>query len=402
MDLATFVATTIILAIISFITGIVVGIIGYFKKDKMLMKVFPYIKKSGDNIVIFDFIIQERYIKAHFYYVILVVTLIIFIVLFNAFFSITSKYNPYDGLDCFALYNNGSIIAVVSEEQAKMETVTRVTCIGWNLDIATGIGRAAAILTLTWILVSIMLWIKLKLYMYMYHKQLTCCKDDDNNENNDNYKKAALIIFHLVFTLSIIVTTLLLIIFVATYNLPLTEVLDILLISVNLFSGLTVFPSHRKRKSLTEHCKEAVEDRQGEEEGALVPIRNRLRRVHDHQIQVDRQVDRLEELAELECKKVLEEDKKEREWDIVNEDEMRKIVQVAYKKVAPHDEGTSTNDTHAEQAIVQVAYKKVAPHDEGTSTNDTHAEQATEGSNNRTESDQLLSSDTRSYSSIVQ
>ena len=385
MDLATFVAITVVLAIISLMTGIVVGVVGYFRKEKMLMKVFPYIKKSGDDITIFDFIIHERYIKAHFYYVILVVTLIIFIVLFNAFFSITSKYNPYDGLDCFALYNNGSIIEVVSEEQAKMETVTRVTCIGWNLDIATGIGHAAAILTLSWILVSIMLWIKLKLY----YKRLTCCDCSDKRE------LVALITFHLLFTLCIIVTTFLLIIFVATYNLPLTEVLDILLISVNLFSGLTVFPSHKKRKTLAKHCKEAVEDRQGEEEGALVPIKDRLRRVQNHQIQVDHQVDRLEELAELECKKVLEEDKKEREWDIVNEDEMRKIVQVAYRKVAPDDE----REQSSEQTSTDEIQQEVRNGNNGSERGRTEDQGAIEQPNTATERDGLLGNARRNKTS---
>ena len=55
-----------------------------------------------------------------------------------------------------------------------------------------------------------------------------------------------------------------------------------------------MLPGHKKPKSLAEHCKEAVVDKQGEEEGALVPIRNRLTgRVHGHQT------------YKLECKKAL-------------------------------------------------------------------------------------------------
>ena len=88
---------------------------------------------------------------------IFVVQSILFVVLSNTMLTFSYNYNPFDGLDCFT---DGTKLE--SEEQAKKENFTDIRCYGWNTDMRAGVGHAAAILTLSWILVSIVMWIKIR------------------------------------------------------------------------------------------------------------------------------------------------------------------------------------------------------------------------------------------------
>uniref|UniRef100_A0A1X7SMB4 Uncharacterized protein n=1 Tax=Amphimedon queenslandica TaxID=400682 RepID=A0A1X7SMB4_AMPQE len=150
---------------ISLIMAIIVAIAGCvcLKPDEMLRKVFPYIKKSGSQIVIFDCLIDRFSVKFLYFYLTHVVTITLADILFNALVTTSSMYNPYDGLDCLGLLYNGTIIELTSEEQAEMDEVISILCVGWNLNFAVAIGHTVAVLTLSWILVSIVLWIKINL-----------------------------------------------------------------------------------------------------------------------------------------------------------------------------------------------------------------------------------------------
>ncbi|XP_019857325.1 PREDICTED: uncharacterized protein LOC109585632 [Amphimedon queenslandica] len=166
MDLNTFVTITVVIFVTSFVISVAVLIVGwiYFTPERVLRKVFPYIRESGNDITIFGYIIQKKLFKGQWIYTMYVIAWILFIVLFNTFLTISTKYDPYDGLNCFGYYDNGSELKVTSEEQAESENVTGISCYGLNFDIAGGIGHAGAILTLSWLFSSIVLWIKLKLY----------------------------------------------------------------------------------------------------------------------------------------------------------------------------------------------------------------------------------------------
>ena len=339
MDSTTYSIVFVTLACISIITALGVLIVGCtcYPQDKMMRIVFPYIRKSGNHNVIYGFIIPN--IKFHFCYLVCVVAITLLDMLFNVVIITSTKYNPYDDLDCFRYCNNGSIIKVESEEQADMDNVT-IRCYGWNLDIAGGIGHAAAILTLSWISVSVALWVKLNLF----HKA------DNGKKNGTCFIKALgycgyvililLQLFLIVCTIGAIIGSC---VFVIKYNLPIKEFLEIGLISAILLSGLFVFPGHKEAKTLADCCKEAVENNIGKQEDALNDIKRRLTgRVQDHQIQVDLLV----ELAELECKKALGDIYYydiEEEKDTVSEEEMKTITQVAYRKILPPDEQTSSD-----------------------------------------------------------
>ena len=250
---------------------------------------------------------------------------ILFIVLFNTFFTFSYKYNPYDGLNCFASYN-GSIIELVSEEQAEMEKIAGIMCYGWNLDIGGAIGRAAAILALSWIFSSFVLWVKLHLLHLV---------KNFNNEVLSKCSNVAFFLFHFIFFLGSL-TTLFMLFYLINKISP-YQTLDIGLLCVILLSGFTIFPSHRKLKSLAEYCKEAVEDRQGTEGRREKDLE--LGRVHDHQSQADL----LKEMAELECKKALADyyySIKE-EKNSIDEDEMHTIAHAAYSKIATLREATN-------------------------------------------------------------
>ena len=174
-----------------------------------------------------------------------------------------------------------------------MDNVTHIKCYGWNSDIAGGIGHTAALLTLSWLFASIILWIKLKLY----YKAINGIKND---QVLGLCGFIGLFLFHMLFLIGSI-TPLIMFPYLINKISP-YQLLDIVLFCLILLSGSLVFPSHRKPKSLADCCREAVENNQGRQEGALVPIRNRLAgRVQGHKIQVDLLV----ELAEFKCKKVL-------------------------------------------------------------------------------------------------
>lgn len=338
MEFHTFVITLVILQVISSVTALIVAIVGWirFTPEKMMMKVFPYIKKSGNHYVMFGFIISKRSIKFHYFYVMLVVQMILLIVLFNATFTISYNYNPYDDLDCFALYNE-TITKVVSEEQAESENVTEMRCYGWNLDITGGIGHAGGAMTLAWIFSSIVLWIKL----HLNHKIINCIK---NSKTSFGYCGiVTLFLFQCVLGAGTLLAAQLSGVLVTVYKLHPKVVFDITLVSYILISGLLVFPHQKKPKSLADCCQEAVENKQGRQEQYLIPIKNRLRRARDTPIQVDLLV----ELAQLECKKTLgdvyyygiedenEEDENREKMNTILEEEMKIIAQVAYRKVIP-------------------------------------------------------------------
>ena len=374
----------IIISVISVVLAIVVAIVGCtcLTPEKIMRIVFPYITKSGNHNVIYGFIIPKTSIVFHFFYMIFVVGYILFLILFNSFLTVSTEYNPDDRLDCFTLYN-GSLLEVVSEEQAEMDNVTSIVCAGWKLDIGEGVGHIGGILTLSWVFVSIWLWIRLNLYHKAYNYRINgkralggCCT-------------VVLYLFDLIFILCNGSASILLIIMYyqlllspisltnsPLYNLPLynlpvraKEVLDIILLSIILQSGVAVFPSQKRAKTLTEHCKDAVEDPQEEQEGELEEIVNRLTRNGAQDPQ--RQVDHLVELGQMECKKALAdtyyyniaklrnrdtrifmtkrqmniEEQKEEEMTTVNEKEMKKIAQVAYCRIT--QVSTSSSDSAA-------------------------------------------------------
>uniref|UniRef100_A0A1X7TIB6 Uncharacterized protein n=1 Tax=Amphimedon queenslandica TaxID=400682 RepID=A0A1X7TIB6_AMPQE len=340
MDIVSFLTTYYVLLGGSYIITIAVGILGWvcLTPKKMLMKVFPYIKKSGNDIVVFDFLIEEKYIKLYYAYLMYIVQSTLFLFLFNAFLTVSFKYNPYDDLDCFANYINSSEIKIESEEQAEMNNVTFIRCFGWKLEIGGAAGRAAAILALSWIFSSIILWIKLNL-----------------NYKARNYIKEGkkirgycglvwLFLFRLFFFLCYLTAYLLPFVFVFLFNIPqlsINDIFDLGLIGLVLCSGIGISPGNKKVKILARCCKDVVENKQKGQEEDITQIRNRLA------------VDHLVDQAEIKCQKVLadmEEDKREKEWDIVNEDEMRKIVQAAYRKIAPNDEEEKTNEQTATTA----------------------------------------------------
>uniref|UniRef100_A0A1X7SFH3 Uncharacterized protein n=1 Tax=Amphimedon queenslandica TaxID=400682 RepID=A0A1X7SFH3_AMPQE len=262
----------------------------------------------------------------------------LFLFFFNAFLTVSFKYNPYDDLDCFANYINGSEIKVESEEQAEMNNVTLIRCFGWKLEIGGAAGRAAAILTLSWIFSSIVLWAKLNLN----YKARNYIKEGKKIRGYCGL--VALFLFRWIFFLCYLTAYLLAFVFIVLFNIPqlsLSDFLDAGLIGLILCSGLGISPGNKKVKILARCCRDVVENKQKGQEEDIVQIRNRLA------------VDHLVDQAEIKCQKVLadmEEDKREKGWDIVNEDEMRKIVQAAYRKIASNDEEEETNEQTATTA----------------------------------------------------
>ena len=383
-NLATFLVAYYVLLGISYIVPVIVGVVGWirFKPEKMLRKVFPYIKKSGNHTVIFDFIIEKKYIKYHYMFLIYIIQSTLFIFCYNAFLNFSFKYNPYDDLECFARYN-GSEITIQSEEQAKMDNVTGLWCFGWKFEIGGATGRAAAILTLSWIFVSIVLWAKLN----CHYKANNCIKEGKKVPGYCGL--VALFLFKWFFLLCNVAAYLLAFVFVFIYSIPelsISDILDFGLISIVLVSGLAV-EGKKKAKMLANCCREVVENKQKGQEEDFETITDS-----------GSMVDHLVEQAEIECKKVLadmKEDEKEREWDTVNEDEMRKIVQAAYRKVAPNDEREQSNEPTSTDEI----QLEVRNGNNGSERGRIDDQGATEEPNTATERDGLLGNARRNKTS---
>ena len=380
MDPTTSGIIVVVIVAFSFSTSLVVLLVGCccFTPEMVLMKVFPYIKESGNDVAIFGFIIPKNCkMRIHWFFTMYVIAWILVIVLFNTFLTVSDKYNPYDGLNCFGYYNNGSEFEVTSEEQAEMDNVTGISCYGWNFDIAGGIRHAAAILTLSWILSSIALWIKLQLY----YKVDICMKKGKIVQGTCG--TFILLLFQLILLGGSISP-----LFTFSYFINILSVyqsLDIILICTILLSGFLIIPINKKPKSLAEYCKMAVENRQGRPEEDLEEIKIR---VQGYQIQVDL----LLELAVLECKKALadiyyygikkdtntctcantckancqcinteeeEEAEAETNSNTISEREMKIIAQVAYYKVTRdlqqqnNNQGNDTNTNSAELQQIQ-------------------------------------------------
>ena len=139
-----------------------VGVVGCccLTPDKMVRIVFPYIKKDGKHITIFGFIAKTQFVQERFYMMLLVVGTITYVVLTNAFLTVSYKYNPYDDLECF--FTNHSRVEQLSPDEA-INLEEEVRCFAWKIDIGGAVGRATGTLVFSWIIVSIVMWLTLQL-----------------------------------------------------------------------------------------------------------------------------------------------------------------------------------------------------------------------------------------------
>ncbi|XP_019854642.1 PREDICTED: uncharacterized protein LOC109583651 [Amphimedon queenslandica] len=132
------IAIPVALALVSCIAVVVGGI--KLGLDKVVRKVFPYVKKKEEAVLLVVF--YATYI------------------FFSSFTDISYKYDPFDPFDCF-FYSNWSLVQATPEEALILEE--NVLCFTVNLNIGRAMGQATGTLAFSWIFSSVIIWISIEL-----------------------------------------------------------------------------------------------------------------------------------------------------------------------------------------------------------------------------------------------
>lgn len=137
------------------------------KEAKAVRTIFPFIKKHGNNTVMFGFIVTKVYI-----YILFVVMLFIVALTMSIFFTYvaiqrTNTYNPFDNsTDCF--HEDGAPVEWTIDQAVMLDE--NIECFTWGPNVAGAIGQATAILLFSWTFISVMTWIILNCHSFLEKK----------------------------------------------------------------------------------------------------------------------------------------------------------------------------------------------------------------------------------------
>ena len=170
----------VVLAVSSSIAVIVGGL--RLGLDKVVRKVFPYVKKKVEGtetwIDVFGYHLSKWEILILFLIVLLVVFYATYI-FFSSFTDISYKYDPYDPFDCF-FYSNKSLVQATPDEALILEE--NVLCFTVNFNIGRAMGQTTGTLAFSWIFSSVVIWISIELKKKrkkaseeMDNKRCYCC-----------------------------------------------------------------------------------------------------------------------------------------------------------------------------------------------------------------------------------
>ena len=163
--------------------AVTVGLVGccILKPDKLVRIVFPYIKRKGNDNVMFGYIISKRVMTYGLFITTLTIvfqTVLVF--LSNIFTEYPLNDNPYTAksieFDCYYLMN----YSLVEEySKAVLIMLEPVWCFAINFNITAANGQATGALALSWLIVSVETWILLnvnnKIKKYSKNVKLSYC-----------------------------------------------------------------------------------------------------------------------------------------------------------------------------------------------------------------------------------
>ena len=151
---------------VSFMIAVAVGLVGHciLKRDKLVRIVFPYIRKRGNDNVMFGYIISKRVMTYGLFLTTLTIvfqTVLVF--LSNILIGYPLNDKPYAKsmeLDCYYLMNY-SLVEEYSKAVLTILELEEVWCFAINFNIAAASGQATGALALSWLIVSVETWILL-------------------------------------------------------------------------------------------------------------------------------------------------------------------------------------------------------------------------------------------------
>ena len=160
MYFTSFLIVPVILAVISVFIVILVGCC-VIEPGKIVGIIFPYIRRNGNNTLIFGFVFKKYPIDGIFLGVCWIIFEVIYVFCANILITYKNNNNPFSAtsieLQCF--YDNDTIAELTAIERQEQDE--DVHCFAINFNIEGAMGQATGALAMRWIIMSVLTWIVL-------------------------------------------------------------------------------------------------------------------------------------------------------------------------------------------------------------------------------------------------
>ena len=147
-----------------------------YTPDKLVRLLLPYVKRRGDDNVVFGFVLSIYNIYVLLWVVVEVVFYTMWVFWFNIILIYPNNSNPHAvyscEVNCFYL-SNYSKIELSTAERLTLEEA--IKCFAINFNIAGAMSQATGILAFTWILVAILTWMLLNVNQLIHRVTGTRC-----------------------------------------------------------------------------------------------------------------------------------------------------------------------------------------------------------------------------------
>lgn len=149
-----FLSATIIPA---FALAVITGVVGYciLTPGKLVRIMFPYIKRKGNDTVMFEYILSETKIISLFYIAVNIMFYCTLIFFSNIFIAYRGNNNPYEAYstELYCFYDNDTLVELNHWE--RMELQEPMQCYAINFNISGAMGQVTGALALAWIIAAI-------------------------------------------------------------------------------------------------------------------------------------------------------------------------------------------------------------------------------------------------------
>ena len=294
---------------------------------KVVRIMFPYIKRNGNNTVVFGFILAKWHICGLFW----IVSWIIYEVTLTFCANILIMYRNSNNLfsatsiELQCIYANGTIANLTAIERLELDE--DILCYAINFNIAGAMGQATGALAFGWVVTSILTWVVLNVnYCIIQHVK-------NSKRKLECYKSSLSIIIAIIILQCLIAPLIIVGLCYIYYDrqwflyLIKPENKTILTITVAMIYILNITDIRKEPKSLEECCRETMKAQQIEEMS---------RRRGYERTQLNRKKRSiLREMAEQECKKMIA---YETAVDINDEEELKNILLTAYNNIMKYNE----------------------------------------------------------------
>ena len=313
MSLSYFITFLIVPVIFAAICTVIVLLVGccVLRPDKLVRIIFPYIRRNGNNTVVFGFILTTRHIRGLFVGVCSIIVQVTWTFCANILIIYTNNNNLFSAtsieLKCF--YANDTIANLTAIERLQLEK--NIFCFAINYNIAGAMGQATGTLALGWVVASILTWIALNVNYCIVQRI----------KNSKKKFRCYELFLLIIITLTIIASGSIIVI-VLYFNAQLflyhikpenATIIIILIAVVYIIHN----PDIRKEpKSLEEHCRETMEAQA-----------EKLKEMPDEEVTYKRAIINI---AKLEYQRLLVKEVVEKRND---EDAMKRAAGIVFNKV---------------------------------------------------------------------